>query len=76
MDIEAEIAQRIDKELDGDCGYGTGEWLASQIMPLFRRAQAEAWDEGFDAGERDVLEHETFDEPCIKNPYIEQEAGA
>lgn len=42
MDIEQEIAQRIDKELDGDCGYGTGEWLALKVMPLVRRAQAGA----------------------------------
>lgn len=25
--------------------------------------------QGFDAGEQDVFEHETFDEPCIPNPY-------
>lgn len=30
---------------------------------------AEAWEEGFDAGERDVMEHVTFDEPCVPNPY-------
>lgn len=36
---------------------------------LVREAMAQAWDEGFDAGERDVFEHETFDEPCIVNPY-------
>lgn len=33
--------------------------------------KADAWDEGFEAGERDVFEHErtSYDEPCIKNPY-------
>lgn len=36
-----------------------------------RSVKAKVWDEGFDAGERDVFEHETFDEPCIKNPYRE-----
>lgn len=30
---------------------------------------ADAWDEGFDAGERDAFSHQTFDEPCIPNPY-------
>lgn len=36
-----------------------------------RRASEAAWDEGFDAGERDVFAHEMagFDEPCIQNPY-------
>ena len=36
-----------------------------------RSVKSAAWDEGFDAGERDVFEHETFDEPCIRNPYRE-----
>lgn len=34
--------------------------------------KAEAWDEGFDAGERDVFQHEKHgwgDERCIPNPY-------
>lgn len=33
--------------------------------------RAEAWDEGFDAGEQDYASHKTFDEPCIPNPYRE-----
>lgn len=35
------------------------------------RTKAKVWDEGFDAGERDVFEHErtSFDRPCIQNPY-------
>lgn len=40
--------------------------LASDVI---RQIRAAAWDEGFDAGERDVVEHSTFDEPCIANPY-------
>lgn len=36
--------------------------------------KAEAWDEGFDAGESDVWQHENskagWDGPCIKNPYL------
>ena len=31
--------------------------------------KAQAWAEGFDAGEQDYAGHVTFDEPCIKNPY-------
>lgn len=39
-------------------------WLAG--------VKAEAWEEGFDAGERDVHEHELThwdDSDCIQNPY-------
>jgi hypothetical protein len=39
-------------------------WLASE--------RARIWDEGYDAGERDVLAHVTFDEPCIPNPYRDE----
>jgi hypothetical protein len=35
--------------------------------------KAEGWDEGFDAGERDVMEHNkagwAVEKPCIPNPY-------
>jgi len=36
-----------------------------------RNRDADRWDEGFDAGERDVFDHEEhgFDSPCIRNPY-------
>lgn len=34
MTFLEEIAQRIDKALDGDCGYGVGGYLADQIAPL------------------------------------------
>lgn len=39
-----------------------------------RELQAQAWDEGFDAGEQDVHEHELThwdDSDCIQNPYRE-----
>lgn len=41
------------------------------VMDVLREAMAQAWDEGFDAGERDVFNHDqtSFDEPCIENPY-------
>lgn len=35
-------------------------------------AKAQAWEEGFIAGERDVWMHQETDDwnsPCIKNPY-------
>ena len=36
-----------------------------------KQIKADAWDEGFDAGERDVMEHESdgWDRDCIPNPY-------
>lgn len=36
-----------------------------------RNRDAQKWAEGFDAGERDVFEHEQhgFDTDCINNPY-------
>lgn len=44
-----------------------------------KQVKAKAWAEGFDAGERDVWEHqhgeagEDWDKDCIPNPYIEEE---
>lgn len=36
--------------------------------------KSQAWDEGFEAGERDVFEHEkhNYENPCIENPYKEE----
>ena len=36
---------------------------------------ADIWAQGFDAGERDVWEHEhgSYDDPCIPNPYKRNE---
>lgn len=76
--IRDELADEISGIVVGSGYYSTfigidaAQEAADAIMPLVRKAQAEAWDEGFDAGERDVMEHVTFDEPCIENPYIEQ----
>lgn len=42
---------------------------AEAFEDAVRAALADAWDEGFDAGERDAMGHVTFDEPCIQNPY-------
>lgn len=48
-----------------------GSEMAAAINAILRERMAQAWDEGFDAGEKDVFEHErtSFDEPCIENPY-------
>lgn len=42
MTVEEEIAQTIDKALDGDCGDGVGESLAARLAPLLNRVRAEA----------------------------------
>lgn len=43
------------------------------LIKVVRERMARAWDEGFDAGERDVFNHEQAgwksDDPCIDNPY-------
>lgn len=43
------------------------------------KAKRDAWEEGFDAGERDVMEHEGMgwrdDHPCIPNPYRADQTG-
>lgn len=38
------------------------------------KVKRQAWEEGFDAGERDVFEHEkhNYENPCIENPYKEE----
>ena len=45
--------------------------VAGIVAARVAAAHADAWDEGFDAGERDVFEHErgSYDSPCIRNPY-------
>jgi hypothetical protein len=46
---------------------------AAEPGAMLREVMAKAWDEGFDAGERDVWNHERTgfkaDDPCIPNPY-------
>lgn len=39
--------------------------------------RADAWDEGFEAGEADVMQHQDtddWDRPCIQNPYRKVES--
>ena len=40
------------------------------------RVKAEAWDEGFDAGERDAFDlNENPDHECIPNPYRQEQTN-
>lgn len=56
-------------------GFGnTNESFAAEFDRWLKQIKAEAWREGFDAGERDVWEHEHsedgWDADCIPNPYL------
>jgi hypothetical protein len=56
-EVSDKLADLIDKKLDGDCGYGVGQYLADAIrehmlipvaplgIPLDRDAIREAWEE-------------------------------
>lgn len=82
MDQRDELAAVIERAR----GYIADEWdvesadrqlltiLNSAPADVLRERDAEKWDEGFDAGERDVHEHVTWDESCIPNPYREGES--
>jgi len=61
-----ELYQIARGEADGIIDF---EITGAEFDRWLKAIRAAAWDEGFDAGERDTFEHETFDEPCIENPY-------
>ena len=45
-----------------------GRWL--------NQVKAEAWDEGFDAGERDAFDlNENPDHECIRNPHRKEQTN-
>lgn len=51
-----------------------GNFDSEEATNLINEAFALVWAEGFDAGERDVFEHDRTgwdDSECIPNPYIE-----
>ena len=59
-------------------GFGnTNETYSLEFNRWLKQVKAEVWAEGFDAGERDVWEHEHnedgWDKDCIFNPYLEGE---
>lgn len=66
--LREKVAQTIDKELDGDCGYGVGEYLADALMSLF----AAAWEDGARWGAVDFGHIEDEDRVQLvpgDNPY-------
>jgi hypothetical protein len=58
------------------CGHHMN--IIDELIWRLNEARAVAWDEGFDAGERDVWMHEEkndwgrVDTKCIPNPYREE----
>lgn len=49
------------------------EEVDAEYANWLRKVKAAAWAEGFNAGERDVFEHDwEKDEPCIPNPYLQE----
>ncbi len=83
-EIEDELIAEMGKEAYDASKHWVNNPLISEIskVALFdeaiKRAKAEAWEEGFDAGERDVSIHDelndwgTKDAKCIPNPYLEE----
>lgn len=49
-------------------GGGDNQWRET-VVEILHGVAAEAWAEGFNAGEADYTAHTTFDEPCTPNPY-------
>ena len=50
----------------------TGVFESEKALKIINEAFALIWAEGFDAGERDVFEHDRTgwnDSPCIPNPH-------
>jgi hypothetical protein len=71
--------EELDKETAGirevyatDAVMGFREEDAEEFDQWLTKVRADAWDEGFDAGEADVWNHVTFDEDCTENPYREK----
>lgn len=56
---------------DDAYGGGTDHKKAAEFDTWLNAVKADAWDEGFDAGEQDVMQHEQHDwaNACIVNPY-------
>lgn len=66
---------------DGKHSWASGEELRRHeaefdrwLEQVKQEARAEAWDEGFDAGERDAFHLDTHpDHTCTPNPYRQKE---
>lgn len=57
-------------------GWGEAMLLAQLLADpheYIRAVGEAAWEAGFDGGEKDAFSHQTFNEPCIPNPYQEED---
>lgn len=72
MNIEEEIAWKIRNECNKYIREGRS--IAAVIMPLVKRAQAEAWEHAISAAQ-ESYECDYYDpwKRLIDNPYIENE---
>lgn len=76
-EIADEIAAALLAKINRPPNAGMVTHLTDAIMPLVRRAQAEAWDAGFDEASDDIGRAQMMrDLGESGNPYIEQETGA
>lgn len=50
-----------------------GDSWRDDVTDLLRQTASMGWKIGFNDGELDYLNHVTFDEPCIENPFEEEE---
>lgn len=76
MDIEAEIARALDEAFDAwDGKVSEPQFVASRLMPLVKRAQAEAWADAIASVHARVGADGMLDQHALirlTNPYIEQ----
>lgn len=78
MDIEEETSAAISGALrvkiNREPNPGMVEHIAAALMPLVKRAQAEAWDEAVESASLEETLYRTYIYHG-DNPYIEKEAG-
>jgi hypothetical protein len=76
----ADIRERYSDWYDGVNAPPT-EVAEAEFDRWLEQIKADAWQEGFNAGERDVWEHqhgeagEDWDKDCIPNPYLKGETS-
>jgi hypothetical protein len=74
IELDTLMAALSDQELVALYSSGPGRHLNPAHVEGLKRVAAKAWDEGFDAGELDVMEHWPDEGPgtveCIPNPYV------
>lgn len=64
---------------DGEHSWASGEerrGYEAEFNRWLEQVKAEAWDEGFDAGERDAFDlNENPDHECIPNPHRKEQTN-